>query len=666
MADPINTIYALYVQIRVINILLLGIIWFLYIKNKRLPFEKGNFFTTTLISITINTVFDIATTYDLYHYNTSVKIPGHPFHRLFMVTLCISMYFVHIHIISLCGRYNKDHKRINALITVPLVAAIFAGIFAPINFHIGKNGAYVYGGIMKVTYATMAIYFFMSVFCLVINHKKIKRKKTANMAVGLGIWACSGIVQLLNPGILLSSTGLIILELMNYFNFEDSKIYINYENGYFNSMAYRKMIKSYFHESKKFYVAQVSFHEFHLIHGQYGHDVCQKILQEIASIIEDTMHLKIYSVEEEVLGFIIENDSYDADEIPDLIEKIEYDFYYNGSAIHITGIIDMVCCPDEAEDVVELEDIFNFMQRFRDRQKCFYRYDKKMYKEKERYSDILRILDNAVNNDGFYMVYQPIYSVKRGDFHSAEALIRLKDDKTIGFISPEEFIPIAEKEGLIMKIGEIALSKVCEFSQRENLIGRGIEYIEINLSAVQCIDQGLTRQIKDTVNNYGLPYNFLNLEITETAATSSGNMLDRNVEALRDMGASFSMDDFGTGYSNLAQMADIQYEIIKLDKSLIWCCYPEQRKKILMKTETDEKRDASIIKSVALLTKIIELINDLKLKIVAEGVETKEMVDALSEKGVDYLQGYYFSKPLQERDFLDFLESAGQINQSLC
>ena len=79
-------------------------------------------------------------------------------------------------------------------------------------------------------------------------------------------------------------------------------------------------------------------------------------------------------------------------------------------------------------------------------------------------------------------------------------------------------------------------------------------------------------------------------------------------------------------------MVDIQYELIKLDKSLIWCCYPEQRKKILMKTETEENRNNSINKSFAVLTKIIELINDLKLKIVAEGVETKEMVDALSEK----------------------------------
>ncbi len=658
MGEPLSTIYALYFQIRIINALLLGIIWFLYLKNKRLPFEKGNFFTAILVSSTSNVICDFAITYNLYTSGASNGLIREILYRFFMITICLSMYFVHMHIEALCNKYDKSHRRNNMIVSLPLMAAVTGGIFAPIEISVGENGVYSYGTVVNLEYVTMGIYFFLSVIFLVLNHKKLKKRKPANIAMGLGVWAGFGIIQILNPSLLLSSTGIIILELMNFLNFEDSKVYINYENGCFNSMAYRKMLNSYFNENRKFYVAQISFHEFHIVHGKYGHDICQKILSDIGNIVENTLGIKVYSVEEEVIGIIIDKNNYDEEEVRSLASKIEYGFTFNASVIHVTGTIDMIYCPDEAKSVPELEDIFSFMQRYRDRQQSFYRYDKNMYKEKERYSDILRILDNAINNDGFYMVYQPIYSVKKGDFHSAEALIRLKDNRTIGFISPEEFIPIAEKEGLIMKIGEIALSKVCEFSQRANLIGRGIEYIEINLSAVQCIDQGLARQIKDTVYKYGLPYNFLNLEITETAATSSGNMLNRNVEALRDMGASFSMDDFGTGYSNLAQMVDIQYELIKIDKSLIWCCYPEQRKKILMKTETEEKRDASITKSVAVLTKIIELINDLKLKIVAEGVETKEMVDALSEKGVDYLQGYYFSKPLAEEEFLSFLESA--------
>lgn len=656
MNDPLNTIYMLYLQIRVIDILLLAIIWILYLKNKRLPFEKGKFFNTTLIAVSANMICDVVVTYDLYHFYASVKLPGHLWHRLFMVTMCLSMYFLHMYIMSLCDRYKKYNNVENVIRTLPAAVAVVCVMTAPVKFYIGDDGAYSYGPAVNITFAVMGIYFALSVFCVLLNHKRLNKKNIGNICIGLVVCAGFAIVQIVNPSILISGTGLILLMLMIYLNFGDSKIYVNYENGCFNSMAYRKFLNSYFKDGCKFYVAQISFHEFQLVHGKYGHDVCQKILKDMAAVIENSLKTRVFSVEEEVLGIILKDDEYNLEDIQKLIAELEYDCTINQGAIHITGILDLVYCPDEAESVIELEDIFDFMRRCRDKKKNFYRFDKQMFKEKERYADIVRILEHAISNDGFYMVYQPIYSVKRGDFHSAEALIRLKDDRSIGFISPEEFIPIAEKEGLIMKIGDIVLSKVCEFSQRVDLIGRGIEYIEVNLSAIQCIDQGLTRQIKDVVYKYELPYNFLNLEITETAAVSSGNMLNRNVETLRNMGASFSMDDFGTGYSNIAKMTDIQYEIIKLDKSLLWGCYPEQRK-ILMKSESEEKRKESIHKSMAVLTKIIELINDLKLKIVAEGVETKEMVDSLSEKGVDYLQGYYFSKPLQEDDFLRFIES---------
>lgn len=125
---------------------------------------------------------------------------------------------------------------------------------------------------------------------------------------------------------------------------------------------------------------------------------------------------------------------------------------------------------------------------------------------------------------------------------------------------------------------------------------------------------------------------------------------------LKSMGTTFSMDDFGTGYSNLAQMAETPYELIKIDKSLIWYCYPMQRK-LIKEDEEDEQAEESVHKSKAVLTKVIELINDLNLKIVAEGVETKEMVDMLTELGVDYLQGFYFSRPLDEEHFVDFINN---------
>lgn len=222
MGEPLNTVYILYFQIRVINALLLGIIWFLYLKNKRLPFEKGNFFNQTLVAISANMVCDIMSTYSLLHFNTTGKIVWNPVHRLFLLTMCMSVYYIHLHITSLCGQYNKSHTRINLLISIPFITAAAAGLFAPLEFHAGGMGAYLCGTAVNATFVVMGIYLVLSIICLVINYRHLRKKNTGNVIAGLVICAGFCIVQVLNPSILLSSTGLIILELMNYFNFDDS------------------------------------------------------------------------------------------------------------------------------------------------------------------------------------------------------------------------------------------------------------------------------------------------------------------------------------------------------------------------------------------------------------------------------------------------------------
>jgi EAL domain-containing protein (putative c-di-GMP-specific phosphodiesterase class I) len=141
------------------------------------------------------------------------------------------------------------------------------------------------------------------------------------------------------------------------------------------------------------------------------------------------------------------------------------------------------------------------------------------------------------------------------------------------------------------------------------------------------------------MKQYDIPPAFLNLEITETASVESGEMLDRNMIDLRKLGCSFSMDDFGTGYSNLSKMSEVVYDLVKIDKSLIWPCF----------TENNEK-------SLAILKNMINMLLELNVKIVAEGIETKEMQDFLVAQNITYLQGYFFSRPIPEEEFLHFLD----------
>ena len=214
--------------------------------------------------------------------------------------------------------------------------------------------------------------------------------------------------------------------------------------------------------------------------------------------------------------------------------------------------------------------------------------------------------------------------------------MRLKDCGDLGFISPEIFIPMAEEQGMIDEIGTIVFEKVCSFAAENRLWEKGINYIEVNLSGMQSVDPSLPAQLSSIMQKYSIEPRFINLEITETASIDGGELLDANMKRLRSLGCHFSMDDFGTGYSNLSQMAKVHFELVKLDKSLIWPAFGEN---------PDEP--------LVILNSCIAMILQLGAHIVAEGVETEEQAEFLAERGVSYLQGYYYSKPISGEAFLE-------------
>ncbi len=178
-------------------------------------------------------------------------------------------------------------------------------------------------------------------------------------------------------------------------------------------------------------------------------------------------------------------------------------------------------------------------------------------------------------------------------------------------------------------------------------------YVEVNLSGVQASSPELPDTIWRILHRYRVDPGFLNFEITETAAVESGEELDHNMQRLREFGCSFSMDDFGTGYSNLSQIAEAAYDLVKLDKSLIWPCFDASGK--------------NSNKSAIILQSVVKMISALHSGIVAEGVETREQADALAQMGVRHLQGYYFSRPLEEADYLRFIgtKEARELSSTL-
>ncbi len=251
-------------------------------------------------------------------------------------------------------------------------------------------------------------------------------------------------------------------------------------------------------------------------------------------------------------------------------------------------------------------------------------------------TNITSILSRAITGSSFEMYYQPIVRLRDCRFCAAEALIRL-NDSTFGKIPPSFFIPNAEKNGLIVSIGDFVIESVYRFISTHNMSELGLDYIEVNLSMAQIFQSDLLEKIHRLQQKYGVNPANINFEITETSYGDISNLASENIAQLVSEGYSFSLDDYGTGYSNMQRIVKLPLSLVKLDKSLI--------------DEMENEDGKSVVRNT------IKMMQDIKKHVLAEGVETKSQLDALTAMGCDYIQGFYFSRPLPEDEFVHFLTS---------
>lgn len=251
-------------------------------------------------------------------------------------------------------------------------------------------------------------------------------------------------------------------------------------------------------------------------------------------------------------------------------------------------------------------------------------YDKALHNHIQQQKKIEHELPSACQQKSFNMAYQPIVDLKSGEVISAEALLRWKSPE-LGFVSPDKFIPIAEKSGLIISIGSWVLEKVItDFYQVQDKYP-SISTLSMNLSAHQLIPE-LPGMFSKVLQKHNQPAHRFKLEITETSLLENFDVAINVVNELRDLGFHIALDDFGTGYSSLSYLHQMPVDTLKIDRSFILPLF---------------KSD----KSKALLDNIISMCHSLDIEIVAEGIEDEASSHFMRERGVQYGQGFYFSKP---------------------
>ncbi|MCR4586916.1 MAG: EAL domain-containing protein [Lachnospiraceae bacterium] len=297
-------------------------------------------------------------------------------------------------------------------------------------------------------------------------------------------------------------------------------------------------------------------------------------------------------------------------------------------------------------DITDPEELFHFSTYFGDYMKdstTFARGSVLLQERDVRICNTLpQIILRALQENGFELYYQPIYDLKKKQYRSAEALIRLHDPE-YGLIESGMFIPEAEKRDLILPIGQVALDKTFAFAARSDFKELGLDYIELNLSVEHCLNPGLQKQIAAMEKKYHTRPERINIEITESMSGVETEAGFRNIGDLRNKGYTFSLDDYGTGFSNIMRAMELPISIVKIDKSI--CA--------VMDTP----------KGYSILAHTISMMHDAGFEIVCEGVETAEQAELLERLGCDYIQGYYYAKPMCEEEFVAFLKNSNRAEE---
>ncbi len=403
---------------------------------------------------------------------------------------------------------------------------------------------------------------------------------------------------------------------------------------------------------EKLAVLFLDLDRFKNVNDSLGHDLGDHLLQaaakRIQNCIRDEDTLARWGGDEFIILLPHLTQEEDVVSILERCKKVlEEVFTIRKHDISISASIGVSFYPKDGTDPVTLlknADSAMYSAKYSGRNSyCF--YTSQMNEKAVEHLSLAHDLHNALDKKEFFLQYQPIIDLKSGMVVSVEALLRWRNEKR-GLIGPIDFIPLLEETGLIHKVGEWVLFEACR--QNKEWQDRGIPpvRVSVNFSTLQFNNQDLTDVISQTLKKTGLLPEYLDCEITESGLMQNFDGALELMGALSKIGVTFSIDDFGTGYSSLSYLKRFPVQKVKIDRSFI---------RDILKDEDDS----------ALVEAIIAMAQKLKLKIVAEGVETIEQVEFLKECLCDEIQGYIFSPPINPEDCAKLIENKTNIYEEM-
>lgn len=498
----------------------------------------------------------------------------------------------------------------------------------------------------KLLYASSAFYLVVVVVGLIRIRKMIKRDQYIVIMSFIGIIVAAVVLQYLFPEYLLTGVAIALAITMMFFTMQNPENMLDMVSGVFNYEAMTEYLKAQLTENRPFRIISLDVGGISRINSTQGMNVGNDVLSQVGAFLisEAGRGTWVFRMMGTRFVFITPVEDYS-----DTIYHIEERFKGTWSADHhqFFLFVKIRHFPHwrnyaSVQEIINLVDLAHTQYAgpgWPTTMACSAELLDKARREIQVEEAIRRALDMR---EGFFLCYQPLFSVSEQRFVSAEALLRL-EDPDLGMIYPGEFIEVAERTGLIYRIDHIVVEMACDFLRRQTELEElGFRFLEVNFSAAE-FGRDVSELEHHVLGQEGILPEKLCFEVTETATLESEDVLCDFMERMKEKGYRFALDDFGTGNANIMRLAELPFDTVKMDRTLL--------------TASNEKE-------MIVFEDLINMFKRAGLTTVVEGVETHEQYERVSVLGADIIQGFLFSHPLREPELMEHLRVKARENSN--
>lgn len=615
------------------------VIFIFYFIDRKYALRSNRYFLYQAMAIFLSIVLDIFSIVTINNPNVFNSFITKAIAKSYLVTVVLVVGLALVYVLTdIKIKHKKIYCGLNiAALSIFSISTLLIYLL-PIHVFYDSSGLndYTEGNPIIVTYVATFIIMGLILFSVFRYRNKIYDKKATGVVIFISLWvfgsAVQGFFNYVVPqlGVVVLSVSLseALGSLVIYIRLENPSLNIDNSTGVLNIRAFKEFIDDVIGKGINKQILLINYDN-EMSKAVIDNNDFPKLFAKALS----EYNVKVFKSDRN--DFIVAfNDI--VSEINLVINNFKEKFYLKNKnvtdiPVKIFSFADLSCF-DDSNDFIDVMDYVNTNQKNIEKYVIEVTKDKV---EKIHHKFLVKQkCDLALAQKRVVVYFQPIYSTLLNKFTSAEALVRLTDEDG-NLIYPGDFIEDMERDGKIIELGQMVFEDVCKFISEHDMEKLGLHYIEVNLSTIQCMQENLADTYTDIIKKYNVDPKYINLEITETGSAAK-SLLVKNMQQLREINFSFSLDDFGTGNSNLNYIVEMPVEIVKFDKTMVSSYFNNEIASYVMNSA-------------------INMIKGLGHKIVFEGIETEEQLGVAKEINIEYIQGYYFSKPITQEKFLEFI-----------